>query len=178
MFSVDRGAGRCYFTLFLPWYCRCAFKVTAHSSCSAKECGLTQALYSATISVKQVGVPFPRLSPDASLKVTCSYSPHQGCPFISGSWWPGMLVFLCSWAPWDCNNQKDSSWQATTPRALHRWQTETHFPVFTGKNPVSLFWSSSLRGRLQIYHTSSGYRGAFREHSQCTPSLDPFLGSL
>ena len=26
----------------------------------------------------------------------------------------------------DCNNQRDSSWQTTTPRTLHREQTETH----------------------------------------------------
>lgn len=34
---------------------------------------------------------------------------------------------LCPRVPQDCNNRRNSSWQATTPRALHKQHTET-FP--------------------------------------------------
>ena len=39
----------------------------------------------------------------------------------------GWAVF---WIPQYCNNRRDSSWQATIPRALHRKQTEAHLQSF------------------------------------------------
>lgn len=35
---------------------------------------------------------------------------------------------------------------------------------FYEKKPIYLFWSFSLKGRLQICHTFRGYRGAIKEH--------------
>lgn len=45
---------------------------------------------------------------------------------------------VCSWAPQDCNNGGDSPWQATTPKAPPRQQTETH-PRLSEKEACLLF---------------------------------------
>ena len=65
-----------------------------------------------------------------------------------------------SWSPLDCN--RDNSWQATTLRALHREQTETH-PHLPVKKPIYLRWSFSLNDRLKFSHTPRGYGGTSRE---------------
>lgn len=48
----------------------------------------------------------------------------EGTPLIPWLWWPGNLPFL---SPQDRNNCRDSSWQASIPRAVQREQTE-HTP--------------------------------------------------
>lgn len=66
------------------------------------------------------------------------------------------------WVPWDCGIRKDGSWQATTPRALHRQWIEV--PLSPRHPPSSqafcegslLSCSFSLSGRLQVWHTFSG----------------------
>lgn len=67
----------------------------------------------------------------------------------------GSLYF---WVPWDCNNQRDSSWQANTPRAMHGHQTEAHPQVFCG----DLFACPGLwpTGQARGLCTSRSYRGA------------------
>ena len=49
----------------------------------------------------------------------------RGYPLISWLWWPGNLH---SWVPQDSNNRRDSSQQTTTPRTLHRQQSESTQP--------------------------------------------------
>ena len=46
-----------------------------------------------------------------------------GMPLIIWLWWAGALH---SCVPWDCNNQRDSNLQASTPKPLHRQQTEAY----------------------------------------------------
>lgn len=46
---------------------------------------------------------------------------------------------LCSWVLWDCNNQRDSSRQATTPRTLHCTDSRLkHTPSLSVKEAYSL----------------------------------------
>lgn len=88
-------------------------------------------------------------SPSASLQVTgisqkgacmpvwcpnfCSCHPGNASKlFGSDRQWG-----LHSWVPWDCNKWRDSSWQATTPRAPHRQQTE-HTPSHSVKDAIRL----------------------------------------
>lgn len=60
------------------------------------------------------------------------------------------LVGLHSWVPWSCNNWRDSSWQPTTPRALHREHTETQPQSFWERGlfvcPSTLTWSGFWSG--------------------------------
>ena len=76
---------------------------------------------------------------------------------------------LCSRVPQDCNNWRDSSWQAATPRALHRGLT--HPQPFCGRGLLA----SPAWGQASGLHTSRRYRGALREHrprasTLCSPS--------
>ena len=48
----------------------------------------------------------------------------------------------------------------------------------TPRPPVKKAWSLSLRGRLQVHHTSRGFGCAFREAGWGTPSLCSPLTSL
>lgn len=60
----------------------------------------------------------------------------------------------------------------TTPKAVHRQETESPCPM---QRPVCLSWSFGSQGTLQDHPTSRGYRSALREHR---PSLCFLLESL
>lgn len=73
---------------------------------------------------------------------------------------------LCSWV---CNNCRNSFWRTTTPRALHRKQTETHPlppPVFLRKGPICLcrnfawgagFWFSIFVEPIEVLSENGGH---------------------
>lgn len=50
-----------------------------------------------------------------------------------------------SWAPQECNKEKDSPWQAMTPRAFHREQTETQGQSCCEKGLIYLAWNLTER---------------------------------
>ena len=77
----------------------------------------------------------------------------------------GGIVFL---GPMNLK-QSGSSPKATTLRVLHRQQTVP--PVSLWKRTDDLSWSFSLKGTLQVYHSSRGYRSALKEHRLGEPSL-------
>lgn len=54
--------------------------------------------------------------------------------------------YLHLWVPWECNNQKNSSWQTPPPRVLHRQQIETH-PSLPGKEAYLLILEVWLEGQ-------------------------------
>lgn len=61
-------------------------------------------------------------------------------------------------------------------RAWYQQQTETH-PESLRQRHIYLSWSYTLRGRLQIFHTSKGYKGAFRGRTR-GDSISAVLTSL
>lgn len=68
-------------------------------------------------------VSFPFLSFHLFFSFYFSFSAGAIPLCISWLWRPGELMFL---GPRDCNNQRDSFWLTTTPRALHGQSTEIH----------------------------------------------------
>lgn len=84
-------------TLLQHWWSLQARTVQAFSYCfsEASECAL-----------------IPTSTSVLLIKPVDSGKPHKGTPLFSQAWW--------TWAPRDYNNRKDISWEATTPRALHR----------------------------------------------------------
>ena len=79
---------------------------------------------------------------------------------------------LHSWViPKECGSRKDSSWPGTTSQALHRQQTGTPPPIpsFSVKEASLLSSNYGLRGRLQVWHMSSG----LRSYSQGTDVVLP-----
>lgn len=103
-------------------YLLSALLLFERASCPMKAGGHTRPC---TLSqpVKAAGcVPAP-VSRAVLLKPTGTCSPHKADSLIAWLW---CLEGFCSWVPCDCNNQGNSSWQATTPRALCRQQTEIH----------------------------------------------------
>ena len=96
--------------------------------------------------------PFTIIHPCVKQAGTCNQ--HRGHPLIS---WH-------SWAPWGCNNWKDSSWEATTPRERHREQTEAT-PVFPWKRPIYLVWNFTLRDWLQVSHIFSNQGDTILAHT-------------
>lgn len=116
-----------------------------------------------TALLKLASVFHPTHSPAASLRAVGTCNPHRGCSLIT---WPCGKGGLHSWAPQDCNNWKDSFWQATTLRTLYREQMETHHQSSCGKVPFNVFWSFNLRDRFRVCHTFMGYRSTLRECKQ------------
>ena len=53
---------------------------------------------------------------------------------------------------WLWNNQRDSSWQATTPKALHRESTETHPQAPCERSLFVLTRSLRLKGSLHVWY--------------------------
>lgn len=52
-----------------------------------------------------------------------------------------------------------------------------HIPSLSvKKRSIYLSWNSNPKDRLQVCHTSRGYRGTFREHRQENMNLEPSLG--
>lgn len=80
---------------------------------------------------------------------------------------------LHSWVPQNCNNQRDSSWEATNPRALHRQQTEIHPQSLCDK---SLF--TYLGASASIYPGASASGGGFQfaTHLEATEVLSGKVG--
>lgn len=64
-----------------------------------------------------------------NLAVTCI--PHRRHSLIGY----GGQRSLCSWVSQDCDNQRDSFWQTTTSRALHRQQTKIQPQSFSVRSP-------------------------------------------
>lgn len=58
-------------------------------------------------------------------------------PLIAWLWWLGAAGVgrpCVSGVPWDCNNWRATSWQATAPRTLHRTDSGLkHIPSLSGK---------------------------------------------
>ena len=114
-------------------------------------------------------------SPAALLKLVGTHSPHRGGSLIIWLWWLGSF---CSWVPRDCNNWRDSSWQATTPRALHKQQTETHLQSFCEKS-LSTYLGASAYGADFRYATHvEGTEGLSGNVGQGTPYLHSPSASL
>lgn len=74
----------------------------------------------------------------------------------------------CPWVTWMCGGEAcipgchgESSWQASTRRALHRPQMETH-PHSSAEEAWVLACSFSLRGRLPVRPTSEAVDGPQR----------------
>lgn len=51
----------------------------------------------------------------------------------------------CSWLPQDCDNWRDSSWQALHHPGPCTDSRLSTYPVFLGKRPICLSWSLTLR---------------------------------
>lgn len=69
---------------------------------------------------------------------------------------------------------RDSFWETTTPRALHRQQSET--PPVLRKGSFCLSTSCGLQGRLLVWNTSEGPRRCTQRtevsgHNLCSPSV-------
>ena len=82
---------------------------------------------------------------------------------------------LWSWVPWDCNNLKDSSWHATTTRALYKNKTETH-PWSLFKRGLFAYLGASEYGAGFQFSTHLGdcrcaFRGCRPVHAICAVSL-------
>ena len=71
-----------------------------------------------------------------------------------------------------CNNQKDSSWQATAPRAQHTQQTETHPQSFCEKGlftcPGASAWGAGFRFAMHLEGTEV-LPGNAGEHRRALP---------
>lgn len=92
---------------------------------------------------------------------TGMHSPHRGCPLSIWPWWPeGDCVSGLHVSETIVETVLDH------PQGIVQTAGRSTSSVLMCKRPIFLSWSFSLRGRLQAYHISRGYRGALREHGQ------------
>lgn len=74
-----------------------------------------------------------------------TWNSHKGCSLSIWLWWPRGMYY---WFPHIWNNWRDSLWQATTPRALHKHQTTIHLQSSCKKGLSSCPGASGLRRRF------------------------------
>lgn len=149
----DRG---CWVWEVLAWHApTCSLKSGAYtdmalSGCIPEACGRMQSRRFPAAFRKQVNMSNP-----CTLQLL-SQSQQACAAHIGDASWslgPGDQGNLCSRAPQEGDKAKDSSWQVTTPKALHRKQTQTQTQMSCLKKPIYLAWSFSMRIK---YHTCRG----------------------
>lgn len=86
---------------------------------------------------------------------------NRGHPISTWQWWPQGTVLL---GPIGLKYSGTQFLASYLPQGFGRESWLKHLASLHVKRPTYLSWSISLRDRLWVYHTSRGYKGAFREH--------------